>query len=233
MLSSDAKARLGGRPWRSGGTLASLQEKKEQRLLFMHRLYEVSDGSTLHDVNSAEVGKELGWSDQVTQNVVEYLADEGLLEFFSGGDLITITHTGVVEVETALDAPDRGTEHFPPAANVIVIGQMYGSQVQQGSITSQQHGSFNEPNRDQLRAVAELLRTILPDLGLDEDDRQEAEAELSTAKIQLGSNRPKWDIIKASFGRVAALVERVSSMATRSVELTQALDTLHKELPGV
>lgn len=213
--------------------MASLQEKKKQRLLFMHRLYEVSDGSTLHDVDSAEVGKELGWSDQVTQNVVEYLADEGLLEFFSGGDLITITHTGVVEVETALDAPDRGTEHFPPAANVIVIGQMYGSQVQQGSITSQQHGSFNEPNRDQLRAVAELLRTILPDLGLDEDDRQEAEAELSTAKIQLGSNRPKWDIIKASFGRVAALVERVSSMATRSVELTQALDTLHKELPGV
>jgi hypothetical protein len=233
MLSSDAKARLAGRAGRSGGTLASLQEKKEQRLLFMHRLYQETDGSTLHDVDSTELGKELGWSDQATQNVVEYLADEGLLEFPAAGDLITITHAGVVEVETALEAPDRGTEHFPPAANVIVIGQMYGSQVQQGSVASQQHGSFNEPNRDQLRAVAEQLRTMLPDLGLDEEDRQEAEAELGTAEIQLGSNRPKWDIIKASFGRVAALVERVSSIATRSVELTQALGTLHKELPGV
>jgi hypothetical protein len=30
-----------------GGTLASLLEKKEQRLRFMHRLYEVTDGSPL------------------------------------------------------------------------------------------------------------------------------------------------------------------------------------------
>jgi hypothetical protein len=52
-------------------------------------------------------------------------------------------------------------------------------------------------------------------------------------RIQLGSNRPKWEIIKASFGRVVALLERASSVATRSVELTQALGTLHKELPGI
>jgi hypothetical protein len=213
--------------------LASLQEKKEQRLLFMHRLYEASDGLTLYDIDSTELGKELGWSDEVTQNVVEYLLDEGLLEFPGSGDLVAITHAGVVEVETALEAPQQGTEHFPPAANVMVINQMIGSQVQQGAIGSQQHGTFNEPSRDQLRAVAELLRTMLPDLGLDDDDHQEAEAELSTAEIQLGSNRPKWDIIKTSFGRVVALLERASSVATRSVELTQALGTLHKELPGI
>jgi hypothetical protein len=147
--------------------------------------------------------------------------------------MVAITHAGVVEVEAALEAPQQGTEHFPPAANVMVINQMIGSQVQQGALGSQQLGTFNEPNRDQLRAVAELLRTILPNLGLDDDDRQEAEAELSTAEAQLGSNRPKWNIIKASFGRVAALLERVSSIATRSVELTQALGTLHKELPGI
>jgi hypothetical protein len=110
--------------------LAPLQEKKEKRLLFMHRLYEVSDGSTLHDVDSTELGKELGWSDQVTQNVVEYLADEGLLAFPAAGDLVAITHARVVEVETALEAPQQGTEHFPPAANVMVINQMIGSQVQ-------------------------------------------------------------------------------------------------------
>jgi hypothetical protein len=166
----------------------------------------------------------------VTQNVVEYLADEGLLEL-PAGDLVAITHAGVLEVETALETPQQGTEHFPPAANLMIINQMIGSQVQQGAIGSQQHGTFNEPNRDQLRAVAELLRTMLSDL--DDDDQQEAEAELSTAEIELGSNQPKWDIIKASFGRVAALLERASSVATRSVELTQALGTLHKELPGI
>jgi len=216
-----------------GGTLASLLEKKEQRLRFMHRLYEVTDGSPLVDVESTRIGEEFGWSEQETDRVVEYLMGEGLVEYFAGGNMINVTHAGVVEVEAVLDNPDRGTAHFPPAGNVIVIGQMHSSQIQQGTEGSQQLATFNEPNRDQLLAVVGELLAILPNLALDKEDRQEAEAELGTAEVQLGSNRPKWPIIRASLGRVVSLVERVSSLATRSVELTRALEILHKELPGV
>jgi hypothetical protein len=138
-----------------GGTLASLLEKKEQRLRFMHRLYEVTDGSPLVDVESTRIGEEFGWSEQETDRVVEYLMGEGLVEYFAGGNMINVTHAGVVEVEAVLDNPDRGTEHFPPAGNVIVIGQMHSSQIQQGTEGSQQLATFNEPNRDQLLAVVE------------------------------------------------------------------------------
>jgi hypothetical protein len=165
--------------------LASLQEKTEQRLRFMHRLYEETDGHTLASVKSTDIGEEFGWSDVETDKVVDYLSGERLLEYVSGGGVISLTHAGVVEVEAALHNPDQGTEHFPPAGNVILIGQMYGSQIQQGTVGSQQHASFNEPNRGQLQAAAEQLRTLLPDLGLNDDDRQEAEAELGTAEIQL------------------------------------------------
>jgi hypothetical protein len=235
VLSSDAERSggQGGQDGVRGGPLASLQEKKEQRLRFMHRLYEETDGHTLASVKSTDIGEEFGWSDVETDKVVDYLSGERLLEYVSGGGVISLTHAGVVEVEAALDNPDQGTEHFPPAGNVILIGQVYGSQIQQGTVGSQQHASFNEPDRGQLQAAAEQLRTLLPDLGLNDDDRQEAEAELGTAEIQLGSNRPKWDIIKASFHRLTNLVERASVVATRSVELSQALDTLHKQLPGL
>jgi Family of unknown function (DUF5955) len=111
---------------------------------------------------------------------------------------------------------------------------MHGSQIQQGTVRSEQHGTFgDQPDFDQLRSVAEKLRAILPTLDLGDDDRQEAEAELSTAEIQLGSNRPKLEIIRASLGRLAGLLGTASSAATNSVELTQALETLHKELPGI
>jgi hypothetical protein len=82
----------------------------------------------------------------------------------------------------------------------MVINQMIGSQVQQGAIGSQQHGTFNEPNRDQLRAVAELLRTMLPDLGLDDDDHQEAEAELSTAEISSAPTGPNGTPLRPASG---------------------------------
>jgi hypothetical protein len=136
--------------------VATLQEKQEDRLRFIRRLYEKTDGSTFASAISGEIGHELGWSDERTDRAVEYLVGHGLAKYVSLGGHISLKHAGVLEVEGAWNNPDQPTAHFPPA-NIILVGEMHGSQIQQGTIHSQQGASSNVPSVDQLLAAAESL----------------------------------------------------------------------------
>jgi hypothetical protein len=212
--------------------VATLQEKKEDRLRFIRRLYEKTDGSTFASAGSGQIGRELGWSKERTDLAVEYLVGHGLVKYVTMGGHISLMHAGVLEVEGALTHPDQPTAHFPPA-NIILVGEMHGSQIQQGTIQSQQGASTDVPSVDQLLAAADSLRALLPQLGLQEDERQEADAEIATAQSQLRSPRPKWDIIRGSLAAAVGILGQLGSVATGSAELAQALEKVHKALPGL
>ncbi|HEY5984932.1 MAG TPA: hypothetical protein VIV12_00915 [Streptosporangiaceae bacterium] len=154
------------------------------------------------------------------------------MKHVSLGGEISLEHAGVLEVESAWTNPNQPTAHLPPA-NIILIGEMHGSQIQQGTVHSRQGASSSVPSVDQLLAAAESLRTLLPQLGLAEDERQEADAELATAQSQLRSPRPKWEIIRGSLAAAVGILGQLGSVATGSAELTQALEKLHKALPGL
>jgi hypothetical protein len=206
------------------GTLASLQEKKEQRLRFMHRLYEATDGSTFHDVDSTNIGKELGWPDQVTEKVVEYLVDKGLAKYFSAGDLINITHAGVVEVETALDNPDQGTEHFAPVSvTQIFYRDVIGSAIQAGSPGATQTTTIGDLNLDRVRQFVERYEEAEPSLGLEAEEAAEAQADIATIRAQLDSPRPKPEIIRGSLRSVRTILEGATGSLAASglLELLQ------------
>jgi hypothetical protein len=150
------------------------------------------------------------------------------------GPVVCITHAGVLEVEAALSNPQQGTEHFPAAINIIQIGQMHGSQIQQGTAHSQQHGQFlSETDREPLRDLIDALRAVIPEVDLAEDDRRQAEAELATAEAQLNSPRPRRSFIRGSLEAVRDLLEPLVSVASHSSELAQAVEQLHKQLPGL
>jgi hypothetical protein len=214
--------------------MASIEEKRRKRLQFMHRLHEATGGAELAHVNMFELGDELGWPREETQLVVEYLRGEELIAYAGGGGTIGITHNGVVEVEESLSNPRQQTEHFPPAINIINIDQMHGSQIQQGTVGSQQHGQFlSEADREPLQELVTTLRAVLPDAGLAEEDRLQAEAELATVEAQLSAPKPKRSFIRASLESVRDLLVPLASLAGRSAELTQAVEQLHKQLPGI
>jgi len=194
----------------------SIEEKRRKRLQFMHRLHEATGGSELAGVNQFELGSELGWSGEETQQVVEYLKGQGLLEYRGLGG-IGITHPGVVEVEESLSNPRQETEHFPAAINIINIEQMHGSQIQQGTVHSQQHGQFlREADREPLQELVNTLRAVLPGAGLAEEDRRQAEAELATVEAQLSAPKPKRSFIRASLESVRDLLVPIASLASRS-----------------
>jgi len=210
-----------------------VEEWREKRLRFMNRLYDATGGSQLASVNPYELGDELGLSREETDRVVEYLQGEQLLAH-AGLAGVEITHLGVLEVERALSNPQQETEHFPPAINVIHVGQMHGSQIQQGTVQSQQHGKFlSEADREPLRELVKMLRAVLPEAGLAEEDRRQAEAELATVEAQLSAPKPKRSFIRTSLESVRDLLAPIASLASDSAELTQAVEQLHKHLPGV
>jgi hypothetical protein len=210
-----------------------IEEWREKRLRFMYRLYDATGGSELADVDGQELGDELGLSSEETDRVIEYLKGEGLLAYPGLGG-IGITHRGVLEVERAISDPKQETEHFPPAINVIHIDQMHGSQIQQGTVQSQQYGQFlSKADREPLRELVNTLRAVLPDAGLTEEDHRQAEAELATVEAQLSAPKPKRSFIRASLESVRDLLAPIASIASRSAELTQAVEQLHRQLPGI
>jgi hypothetical protein len=214
--------------------MESIDEKGRKRLQFMHRLYEVTGGSQWEFINTHELGAEFGWSTDETDRVVEYLEGEGLVEYRTMGPTISITHLGVLEVEGALSNPRQETAHFPAAVNIIHIGQMHGSQIQQGTTHSQQHGQFiSEVDRGSVQELVEKLRAVLPEAGLAQVDRHQAEAELATVEAQLNSPRPKRSFVRSSLETVRDLLEPIASISSRSAELAEALEQLHKLLPGI
>jgi hypothetical protein len=223
-----------GRSAIAEGRSTPLEEKRRRRLLFIRKLYEVTDGSRFARANMLELGAELGWDPSEVQNVVEYLEGEGLLEYVTLGGGITITHLGVLEVEQTLSDPESPTEHFPAAVNVIHIEQMYGSQIQQGTIDSTLEARFlSQDDSESVHALLASLRADLADIVLEEDDRSELEAELGTAELQLQSSRPKLTTIRASLGRIGELLTKATVVSGSSVQLAAHINRLHEILPGI
>jgi len=112
--------------------MSEIEEKKKKRFQFLHRLYELTGGDELKCFDISTIGKELGFDSNLTRNIVQYLKGEGLIKVIGDQGLIGISHPGTIEVEKALSSPDTPTSYFPPV-NIISIGQMISSQIQQAS----------------------------------------------------------------------------------------------------
>lgn len=115
-----------------------VEQKRRRRFAFMDRLYERTDGDPMARVNFRDIGAELGWTGDDAQKVAFYLRDEGLLKFPVMGGAVSITHAGVVEMEAAIEHPDRPTPHFPPINVINVYGDVRDSQLQAGTRDSRQ-----------------------------------------------------------------------------------------------
>ena len=192
----------------------TIAERRLQRFRVLNYVYEKSRGSELAAVPLDEIQGHFGLSQDDLIDAVTYLTREGLLSGSSSRECLT--HAGIVEIEAALSQPERPTEHFP--VNIIHIGQMYQSQIQQGTADSTQTGTFAPLD---LAAVAEFIRGLkseLSQLGLAGDDEAVAQSDLATIESQLSSPRPKVDIIKESLRSIRNIAEgAVGSLAASGI----------------
>lgn len=115
------------------------EQKRARRLIFMERLFRLTDGESTERVQLDELRQSLGWSRDDYARVLDYLMNEDLVDVPVSG-FLSLTHPAVVEMEEAMMEPDQPTEHFPPIS-VVVHGDVTNSQIQVGTRESQQSGN--------------------------------------------------------------------------------------------
>lgn len=187
-----------------------VERKRAQRLQFMERLYERTDGELLEDIPIETLADDLGWDLRTTTSVFDYLVEEGLAKCPSLGGGASITHEGVREVERALTEPDRPTEHFPPAVTVHFHGDVVGSQVQTGTVGSSQHQvAFVETHRDDIARFVAALRAALADARVDDGVRAEGEASLVAVEAQLALDKPNRGLLREGLRSLRAIAENL------------------------
>ncbi len=142
-----------------------------------------------------EVGQELGFTQDQTELVVQYLEGKKLLKFEGLGGYYSITHHGVVQVEDALSNRDQSTHYFPPVVNIMNFhGQVSHAAFQQGTHDSTQTASFTTQQQDLCSILNEIKQSI-DALGLDMQQQSDIRAEIGTIEAQLTSSKPKYSVI--------------------------------------
>lgn len=197
-----------------------LKEKKKNRFLFLKSLYEGSNGDTGAMFDQRQVGAELNFPYEETRRIVEYLIGEHLLEARAMGGIIALTHWGIKEVEQALENPDKPTEHFLPI-NIINIGSMNNSSLQQGTTNSTINFEFTERSSAELETIINSLKDIQGGLDVSTDLQKELISEIATLESQRESPRPKRLIITESLKSIRTILESVTGNAMTPIIVDQ------------
>jgi hypothetical protein len=184
----------------------SLEQKKAKRFRFLHALYDRTGGDQHQQPSMWDIGSELGLSQQETDLVVQYLEGEHLLEFAAMGGYISINHYGVLQVEQALSAPEKPTQYFPPVINVLHIGNVSGSSIQQTGANSVLTATVAN-HATGLRELATELRQASVELGRSTERSRELEANISTLEAQASSPSPNPTIVREALNTVRNVLE--------------------------
>ena len=193
-----------------------VEKKHKDRFLFLHQLYEKTNGDIHERQNMYELGSELGFNQNETKLAYQYLKGEGLVEIHGMPAKIGITHLGVRTIEDALSKPDEPTDYFPPV-NIISIGTMSHSVIQQASPGALQEVKYGESEIQAIRAVVEEFRGNLRELGLTDKQQQQAQADASTIEAQLASPNPRHSIINDCLSALKGLLLAAATSATSTV----------------
>lgn len=192
----------------------------------MHALYEETGGSEMKWPNMWQLGEKLGFDKELTENIVEYLVGEFLIQYQALGGAIGITHYGVREVEEALENPNQSTEHFAPLATVNIIhvaGSMVNSQVQQSSAGSMQIATINSNQLADLKEIIANLRDIIRNENLTPDQKDELSTEIETLAVQSKASKPKPQRIKESLVSAKNILEGAAVGAMIAVKISALL----------
>jgi len=187
----------------------TIEEMKEKRSQLLRTLYNLAGGDESKLFNMFKIAEELGFDRALTENIVQYLKKEGLIEFKGPRNMIRISHDGIQKIEEALSNPDIPTP--PPPTNIVSIGQMINSQIQQASPEATQVGTVNEDRYEELKEVIQSLKESIDKLDLESQDKSDIQAEIQTIEAQMSSSKPKVTIITECLGSIRRILEGVAS----------------------
>lgn len=197
---AEEKLPLGVSGITASGREAANETRKLDRLAVLKLLYDVSGSSTMYNVPRRNVMDALDLHPKDLDVIETYLRDEGLVSGTMGGidGNIRITHSGVQEVEQAVGG--AATEHFTQHLVQIFNAPVTGSQIQTGSVRSQQTALITVSTQatGAITALLERLEELTASLDLSPQTMAELKAEMQTLASQVRSPRPKRGVLQIS-----------------------------------
>jgi hypothetical protein len=129
------------------------------------------------------------------------------MEYAVMGGIVAITHFGVVQVEQALSTPEKPTEYFPPVINILSVGSMTGSQVQQAGAGSAFAGTLSDVDLGKLRSLILDIKAVFADPSTNADVRAQLEPQVVTLDAQVCAPRPNKVIVREALNSVRNILE--------------------------
>jgi hypothetical protein len=193
----------------------TLPERKAARFKMLEKIYSEAGGSEnpLFDIH--EIGKVLGFPEDLNRITYEYLVGENLIEFRALGGFASITHFGVTEYENAINRPDTETQYFPAANivnNILNIHSITNSQVQVGSSGSTQ--IYNKKAEfAELTKWLELVIDAINTEKIDPEIKENICSEVDSIKALVQTEKPNKKYIKMALNTVRDLMIGIASNA--------------------
>lgn len=209
-------------------------KRRAERFRVLEVIYEMSDDydDTRLAIEVTDLDHLVGESLSAIslEKALNYMVSEGLLDSpYAEGTTYTLTHKGVVEYERAVTIPEAPTHYFPAVMTInntthsTSVATMVGSQIQQGT-----HGSTQSMTAtlsgDAIVAIKAVLLAFeghVATVPLEEEKRQELEADLNALRAQIASPKPKASILAECLKSARSIVEGVASSALGTAVLPQ------------
>lgn len=183
--------------------MAEITEEIERDLFrFLHALNHRAQGNHKSKQKTATVGDDADLSAPRSWNCAVYLFQQGLVNLFSDGTIF-ITQAGSAQVTLSLADPTQRTERFAPASSLLPAP---------GSV---------DPRKQWKRFVT-MLRELEPQLGFNEEMRDELNSNLSTIEAQLTAKSPKKVILQATLESILEQLQDNEKAATALTFAPQA-----------
>jgi len=128
--------------------MTKIEETKRKRSQFLQKLYELTGRHESEMVLTSQIGEKLGFNKSVTRKIAQSLREMEFINILSYSGMISITHCGILEVERILSEPDKPT-NYPAPVNIISVGQMRDSQIQQAGSEAVQLDIVSDDNYGQ------------------------------------------------------------------------------------
>jgi hypothetical protein len=172
-------------------------EFQRTALLFLAKADGLGRGKPLSIVDTKPIQKELDLTDDLRGEIVRYLEEKGLVKpIEDSGVLIKVTAYGTDQLANAYREPEKPIPSFPAVVNVLNIGGDNRGPIQQGQSHLNQSADVSASTSKEILDFLGRLREILPSLSLNNEDRQDVEAQIGTVEQQLKARKPKASIIR-------------------------------------
>lgn len=201
-----------------------LKAMKQKRFEYLRLLYKTTQGDCGKMVSASQLASELGLNHDEAERIFTYLHQNRLISTLVP-DKISITRSGVSYIEEALSEPDEPTAPLPPA-NIMVVGEIANSQVQQGTHQSMQIADFSHDDLEDVANFINSLKGQLSEFGLAPEKEGEAQADIASVEAQLKSPRPKSSIIKECLLSLRNILEGAAGNAAAALLLPQLVRLL-------